>query len=57
MKHIGAVLTTSFALLASQAHAQVTFEYIFDSGYPLAVSHDGSVIAGNDLDYTSFRWT
>ena len=56
-KHIGAVLATGLALLASPARAQVTFEYIFDGGYPLAVSDDGSVIAGNDLSFTSFRWT
>ena len=27
--------------------ADVTFEYIFDGGYPLSVSNDGSVVAGN----------
>ena len=57
MKHIGRVLVTGLALLASPARAQVTFEYIFDGGYPLAVSDNGSVVAGNDLDFTSCRWT
>ena len=57
MKKAFAVLATGVTLLASPAHAAVTFDYIFDGGYPLSVSNDGSVIAGNDLDYISFRWT
>jgi uncharacterized membrane protein len=50
-------ILAGLALLAPMARATVTFDYIFDGGYPLAVSSDGTVIAGNDLDYTSFRWT
>jgi uncharacterized membrane protein len=57
MKMVFVALATGITLLASAAHAAVTFEYIFDGGYPLSVSNDGTVIAGNDLSYTSFRWT
>src|SRR5262245_48627026 len=57
MKHAVAVLATGLALLAVPARAAVTLDYIFDGGYPLSVSNDGTVIAGNDLQYTSFRWT
>jgi len=57
MKKAVAILATGITLLASAAHAAVTFDYIFDNGYPLSVSNDGSVIGGNDLTYTSFRWT
>jgi uncharacterized membrane protein len=59
MKHAVAVLATGLALLGPPAHAAVTFDYIFDNGYPLSVSDDGKVIAGNQTDshYTPFRWT
>jgi uncharacterized membrane protein len=57
MKKAVVVLATGITLMASAAHAAVTFDYIFDGGYPLAVSTNGTVIAGNDLNYTSFRWT
>jgi len=59
MKRSIAVLATGLALLASQARAAVTLDYIFNGGYPLAVSNDGSVVVGtqNDSHYTSFRWT
>ena len=57
MKKAVVVLATGITLLASAANAAVTFDFIFDGGYPLAVSSNGAVIAGNDLDYTSFRWT
>src|SRR5262245_8391574 len=57
MKKAVAVLATGITLLASAAQAAVTFNYIFDNGYPLSVSDNGSVICGNDLSYTAFRWT
>jgi len=57
MKKAVVVLATGITLLASAAHAAVTFDFIFDGGYPLAVSSNGTVIAGNDLNYTSFHWT
>jgi len=46
-------------LFGGPAHAAATFEYLFDNGYPLSVSSDGSVVVGNSTDgsYTSFRWT
>jgi uncharacterized membrane protein len=46
-------------LLALPARAEVTFEYLFDDGYPLAVSDDGQVVAGNSATggYVPFRWT
>jgi len=59
MKKAAVVLATGLALLGPPAHAAVTFNYIFDNGYPLSVSDDGKVIAGNQTDthYTPFRWT
>ena len=59
MKRAVAVLATSLALLAGPAGAAVTFDYIFDGGYPLSVSSDGSVIAGNlsNGGFGPFRWT
>jgi uncharacterized membrane protein len=59
MKYAVAVLATGLALLGPPAHAAVTFDYIFDNGYPLSVSDDGKVITGNQTDshYTPFRWT
>jgi hypothetical protein len=37
----------------------VTFDYIFDGGFPLSVSTDGSVIAGNlaNGSFGPYRWT
>src|SRR6516162_7463432 len=59
MRKTVAVLATAAVLLGTPAHAAVTFEYLFDNGYPLSVSSDGSVVVGNstDANYTSFRWT
>src|SRR5262245_36953319 len=59
MKKTVAVLATGITLLASQAHAAVTFDFIFDDAYPTSVSGDGSVITGTlpDGNYTAFRWT
>ena len=53
-------LAVALALIAlsTSAHAATTFEYIFTGGYPLAISQDGTVIAGNNTgDYGPFRWT
>jgi uncharacterized membrane protein len=58
MKKAIAVLATCFAVLASPAHATTTFAFIFDGGYPLAVSNDGSVVAGQLVSTGGvFRWT
>ena len=59
MKRAVGILAASLALFAPQAHGAVTFDFIFDGGYPLAVSQDGSVVAGNlaDGSYGPFRWT
>lgn len=58
MKWQALILVAGAATLATAAHAAVTFEYLFDGGFPLAVSYDGSVIAGNSTyDYGAFRWT
>jgi len=59
MKLQAALLATGLALFAAPAGATVTFEYVFDGGYPLAVSNDGSVVAGNLANggYGPFRWT
>ena len=57
MKKAVAVLAAGFALLASPVHAAVTFQYLFDGGSPISVSNDGSVVVGNDDNFTSFRWT
>ena len=59
MKHAVTVLAASLALLGSPARAAVTFDFIFDGGYPLAVSSDGSVIAGHLASggFEMFRWT
>jgi hypothetical protein len=50
---------TGLALPAVPARAAVTFDFIFDGGYPLAVSNDGSVVAGQlaSGSYGAFRWT
>jgi len=54
-----AILVLGLALVAPPARAAATFEYLFDGGYPLAVSNDGSVVAGNDASggFVPFRWT
>jgi hypothetical protein len=59
MKLQAALLAAGLALVAAPAGAAVTFEYIFDGAYPLAVSSNGSVIAGNlaDGSFGPFRWT
>ena len=59
MRPAVAVLALAAALFASTAHAAATFEYLFDDGFPIAVSSDGKVVVGNSTDgtYTSFRWT
>ena len=59
MRRCIAVLAAGIALLAPQARAAVTFEYIFDDGHPLSVSADGSVVAGNSSTggFIPFRWT
>jgi hypothetical protein len=59
MKRAVAVLVTGFALLATQAHAAVTFQFIFDDGAPCAVSYDGNVVTGTTTSgtLTAFRWT
>jgi uncharacterized membrane protein len=59
VKQAVAVVAAGLALLASPARAAVTFDFIFDGGYPLAVSYDGSVVAGNLASggFGPFRWT
>jgi len=59
MRKLVAVLATAAALIGSRAQAAATFQYLFDNGYPISVSNDGSVVAGNGADshYTPFRWT
>jgi uncharacterized membrane protein len=59
MKKSVALLATAAVLLGSPAHAAATFEYLFDNGYPIAVSSDGSVVVGNGAtgQYIPFRWT
>lgn len=56
MKRIGALML-GLALLAGTAHATVTFETIFDGGFPLGVTPDGQTVAGNTTGYGPFRWT
>jgi hypothetical protein len=57
MKKAVVALATGFALLATQAHAAATFDFLFDGGAPTAVSEDGKVVTGNDNSFVSFRWT
>ena len=59
MKQSIAALAASIALLASPARAAVTFDFIFDNGYPVSVSADGSVVVGNGASggFIPFRWT
>src|SRR5262245_66474730 len=56
MRKAIAVLATTAALLGAPAHAAATFEFLFDNGYALSVSNDGSVVVGNSNDgtFTSF---
>ena len=58
MNKIAVCFLAALAALAGPAHAEVTFTYLFTGGYPLAMSDDGTVIAGNNRgDYGPFRWT
>ena len=59
MKQSIAALAAGIVLLAQPARAAVTFEFLFDDGYPLAVSANGSVVAGNSSGggFVPFRWT
>jgi len=58
MKRILAPTLVALALGAVPAGADTTIEYLFTGGYPLSVSADGTVIAGNNTsDYGPFRWT
>jgi uncharacterized membrane protein len=57
MKKAIVALATGFALLATQAHAAATFQFLFNGGAPTSVSEDGKVVAGNDGSFVSFRWT
>jgi len=59
MRKAVAVLATAAVLLGSPVHAAATFEYLFDNGYPLSVSSDGSVVVGNGAtgQYIPFRWS
>ena len=54
-----AVLAAGLVLAAAPANATVTFDYIFDGGFPLSVSTDGSVVAGNLANggFGAYRWT
>jgi uncharacterized membrane protein len=58
MKLRSTIVAAALTLLAVPAHAAVTFDYLFDNAYGLAVSYDGSVVTGNTVsDYSAFRWT
>jgi len=59
MKKSVALLATVFVLSGSPAHAAATFDFLFDGGYPIAVSSDGSVVVGNGAtgQYIPFRWS
>jgi uncharacterized membrane protein len=59
MKLVATVLAIGLTLAAVPAGASPTFEYIFDGGFALSVSDDGSVVAGNLANGTfgPFRWT
>jgi uncharacterized membrane protein len=59
MRKAVAVLATAAVLLGSRAQAAATFEYLFDNGYPISVSSDGSVVVGNGAtgQYIPFRWS
>jgi len=55
--HIAA-LAVGLALVPAAANAAVTFEYLFDNGFPTSISYDGTAIAGNTVgNYSAFRWT
>ena len=49
----------TMVVLATPAQATPTFEFLFDLGYPTAISFDGNEIAGNTADgaFEPFRWT
>ena len=58
LKHKAVSLAMGIAMLASPAHAAVTFQYLPAGGFPTAVSNDGSVVAGNTVgSYEPYRWT
>ena len=58
MSKVSLFLLVGLAAVAGSAHADVTFSYLFTGGYPLSISSDGTVIAGNNVsDYGPFRWT
>ena len=59
MKNLSAVVLALSLAFAAPVGATVTFDYIFDGGYPLAVSDDGTVVAGNVSTggFVPFRWT
>jgi len=58
MKKVSLCLFVGLAAVAGYAHADVTFTYLFTDGYPLSISSDGTVVAGNNYsDYGPFRWT
>src|SRR5687767_14485061 len=59
MKLVATVLSIGLTLMAAPVSASTTFEYIFDGGYALSVSDDGSVVAGNLANggFGAFRWT
>jgi hypothetical protein len=51
-------LALALVALAQPAHAATTFEYLFTGGYPLAISYDGTALAGNVAStHGPFRWT
>lgn len=54
-----AVLAAGLVLAAAPASATVTLDYIFDGGFPLSVTPDGSAIAGNLATggFGAYRWT
>jgi uncharacterized membrane protein len=58
MKKLVGVVAAGLMLAAPMARAAVTFEYLFDNAFGLAISADGTVVAGNTVGaYSAFRWT
>lgn len=58
MKKFVAFIAAGLVLAPLTARAAVTFEYLFDNGYGLKVSNDGTVVAGNTVgSFSAFRWT
>jgi probable HAF family extracellular repeat protein len=52
------IILSLLVSLAAPARAAVTFQYLFNDGFPLDISHDGTVITGNTVnDFVAFRWT